>query len=115
MVQASSIRLAGRAGCLLFPAGGRARSQKAGGSDRPGPAARGSGVRAAYRVAFDLAVAEGCTQTPSRPPAPILPETGEHENYALAASIVLIMQAERGEFDKSLADLKEFLESRAAS
>ncbi len=40
---------------------------------------------------------------------------GEHENYALAASIVLIMDAERGEFDKSLAELKDFLKRRAAA
>ena len=42
-------------------------------------------------------------------------ETGEPENHALAASIALISRAERGEFDQSLDDLKEFLAHRATA
>ena len=38
---------------------------------------------------------------------------GEHENFALATSIILIMDAERGDFDKSLADIKDFSSSGA--
>ncbi len=42
-------------------------------------------------------------------------ESGEAENHALAASIALISRAERGEFDQSLNDLKQFLAHRATA
>jgi len=36
-------------------------------------------------------------------------------SHALAASIALIARADRGEFDQSLADMKQFLDQRAAT
>ena len=79
-------------------------------------AQRQSGLEAeaAYRVAFDLAEWRGLyREAEPTARAYLARPLGEHENYALAASIVLIMQAERGEFEKSLAELKEFVKRRA--
>jgi thiol-disulfide isomerase/thioredoxin len=68
-----------------------------------------------FRAAFDLAVARGLygdAEATAR--AYLSHPRGEHENFALATSIILIMDAERGDFDKSLADIKEFLKQRSA-
>jgi len=81
-------------------------------------AVRQSGIEAeaAYRAAFDLAVARGFyTEAEQVARAYLAREHGEPESHALAASIILIGRAERGEFDASLADLKTFLARRAAS
>jgi peroxiredoxin len=76
----------------------------------------GPDAEAAYRMAFDLAVGRALySEAEPTARAYLARERGEHENFALAASIVLIMQAERGEFDKSLADLKEFMKRRATA
>ncbi len=73
-------------------------------------------AEAAYHVAFDLAVGRGLySDAEATARAYLAHSRGDHENYALAASIVLIMDAERGEFDKSLAELKDFLKRRAAA
>ena len=81
-------------------------------------AQRQSGIEAeaAYRMAFDLAVSRGL-YTAAEPIARayLAREHGEPESHALAASIILISRAERGEFEQSLADLKGFLKRRAAS
>ena len=56
------------------------------------------------------------TARPNRSPAATSPTArGDHENFALAASIILIIEAERGEFDKSVVELKEFLKQRTAA
>ena len=69
-----------------------------------------------YRAALDLAVARGLySEAEPIARAYLAHERGEHENYALATSIMLIMDAERGEFDKSFAEVKEFLKQRAAA
>ncbi len=76
----------------------------------------GLDAEAAYRSAFDLAVGRALySDAEPTARAYLARERGEHENFALAASIVLIMQAERGEFDKSIADLKEFMKRRATA
>jgi peroxiredoxin len=70
----------------------------------------------AYRAAFDLAVARGLyAEAEPAASAYVAKESGEAENHALAASIMLITRASRGEFDESLADLKRFLARRAAA
>jgi thiol-disulfide isomerase/thioredoxin len=69
-----------------------------------------------YRAALDLAVARslyGEAEPIAR--AYLAHDRGEHETYALATSISLIMDAERGEFDRSFAELKAFLKQRAAA
>jgi thiol-disulfide isomerase/thioredoxin len=70
----------------------------------------------AFRAVFDLAVARGFYRE-AEPAARscLARESGQAETHALAASVVLIGEADRGEFDKSLADLKAFLERRAAA
>jgi len=81
-------------------------------------AERQTGIEAerAFRAAFDLAVARGLYLQAERAARTYLArEQGEPETHALAASITLISRAERGEFDQSLADLKQFLEQRAAA
>jgi thiol-disulfide isomerase/thioredoxin len=81
-------------------------------------AQRQSGIEAeaAYRAAFDLAVARGFyTEAAPVARAYLAREHGEPESHALAASIILIGRAERGEYDGSLADLKGFLAQRAAA
>lgn len=76
----------------------------------------GLDAEASYRAVFDLAVGRNLySEAEPTARAYLGRELGEHENYALAASIVLIMQAERGEFGKSLAELKEFLKRRATA
>ncbi len=81
-------------------------------------AQRQSGIEAeaANRAAFDLAVARGF-YTEAEPAARAYQsrEHGEPESHALAASIILIGRAQRGEYEESLADLKAFLVRRAAS
>ena len=69
-----------------------------------------------YRAAFDLAVARslyGDAEPIAR--AYLAHDRGEHENFALATSIALVMDAERGEFDKSFAEVKAFLKQRATA
>jgi peroxiredoxin len=76
----------------------------------------GLDAEATHRVAFDLAVGHGLySDAEAAARAYLAHPTGDHENYALAAAIVLIMDAERGEYDKSFADAKEFLKQRAAA
>ena len=79
-------------------------------------ASSGDDSERAYRAAFDLAVARGFYQE-AEPIARayLAKEQGEPETHALAESIALISRADRGEFDQSLADLKGFLQSRAAA
>jgi thiol-disulfide isomerase/thioredoxin len=81
-------------------------------------AARSSGddSERAFRAAFDLGVARGFYQE-AEPIARayLAQEQGEPETHALAESIALISRADRREFDQSLADLKGFLQSRAAA
>ena len=76
----------------------------------------GMDAEMAFRAAFDLAVMRGF-YAEAEPTAGIYlaRESGEHENYVLAESIVLVMEAERGELDKSLEDLKAFLKRRGAA
>ncbi len=58
----------------------------------------------------------GCTKKPSRRCGACFErENGEHETHALAASILLIGRAGRGEYDQSLSDLKAMLARRAAA
>jgi thiol-disulfide isomerase/thioredoxin len=81
-------------------------------------AARLTGLEAerAYREAFDLAVARGLyVQAEPAARAYLAREKGEPENHALAGTIELIARAERGQFDESLADLKDFLAHRASA
>jgi thiol-disulfide isomerase/thioredoxin len=75
----------------------------------------GAESEAAYRAAFDLAVARGFYRE-AEPAARgyLAKEGGDPENHALAASVRLITLADRGQFDESLAALKRFLERRAA-
>jgi thiol-disulfide isomerase/thioredoxin len=76
----------------------------------------GLDAEATYHAAFDLAVGHGLYSEAEPPARAYLAHArGDHENFALAASIVLIMEAERGEFDKSLTEAKEFLKRRAAA
>jgi thiol-disulfide isomerase/thioredoxin len=70
----------------------------------------------AYRAAFDLAVARGLYLEAERTARAYLArEQSEPETDALAESIALIADAERGAFDQSLADLRRFMERRAAA
>ncbi len=76
----------------------------------------GFDAEATYRAAFDLAVGHGLySDAEATARAYLAHQSGDHENYALATAIVLIMDAERGEFDKSVADAKDFLKRRAAA
>jgi thiol-disulfide isomerase/thioredoxin len=78
--------------------------------------ARGEESEAAYRAAFDLAVARnlyGEAEAAAR--AYMTRDTpGDPQSQALAASIVLVNRAARGQYDQSLNDLERFLERRAA-
>jgi thiol-disulfide isomerase/thioredoxin len=81
-------------------------------------AGRLSGIEAesAFRAVFDLAVARGLyaeAEPVSR--AYLAREKGEPETQALAASVILVTHADRGDFERSLAELKQFLDSRAAA
>jgi len=69
----------------------------------------------AYRAVFDVAVARGffnAAEPAAR--AYLSREEGAPQSQALAAMISLIAQADRGEYDRSLADLEGFLKRRAA-
>ncbi len=78
--------------------------------------ARGAEAEAAYREAFNLAVARGLYTEAERPAREYLArEGGQAESHALAAAITLIARAGRGEYDQSLSDLEEFLRRRAAA
>jgi thiol-disulfide isomerase/thioredoxin len=69
-----------------------------------------------YRAAFDLAVARGLyagAEPAAR--AYLARETGEPENHALAATIAVVARAQGGQFDESLAELKQFLQHRASA
>jgi thiol-disulfide isomerase/thioredoxin len=69
-----------------------------------------------YRAALDLAVARGLySEAEPIARAYLAHDRGEHENFALATSIELIMDAERGEFDRSFSELKAFLKQHAAA
>jgi peroxiredoxin len=80
-------------------------------------AGRSNGMEAemAYRAVFDLAVDRGffnAAEPAAR--AYLSREEGSPQSQALAAMISLIAQADRGEYDRSLADLEGFLNRRAA-
>jgi thiol-disulfide isomerase/thioredoxin len=80
--------------------------------------ARLNGVEAdrAFRAAFDLAVHRGLYQEAEPAARAYLQRDKiEYEPEALAASILLISRADRGEFDQSLADLKTLLATIAAA
>jgi hypothetical protein len=76
----------------------------------------GPEAESAFRATFDLAVARGLyAQAEHAARAYLAHEQGDPETHALAESIALISRAERGEFEQSLADLKQFLNDRAAA
>jgi thiol-disulfide isomerase/thioredoxin len=75
----------------------------------------GMEAEAAYRAVFDMAVARGffnAAEPAAR--AYLSREDGPPQSQALAAMISLIARADRGEYDRSLADLEGFLKRRAA-
>ena len=76
----------------------------------------GMDAEAAYRAVFDLAVARGFFNV-AEPAARayLAREEGAPQSQALAAMISLIARADRGEYDRSLADLEAFLKRRAAA
>ncbi len=81
-------------------------------------AGRASGLESerAYRAALDLAVARGFyREAEPAARAYMRREHGEPESQALAASVALMADADRGEFDRSLAELRQFMERRAAA
>jgi len=81
-------------------------------------AGRLNGIEAesAFRAVFDLAVARGLyAEAEPSARAYLAREKGEPETQALAASVILVTHADRGEFERSLAELKQFLDSRAAA
>jgi thiol-disulfide isomerase/thioredoxin len=70
----------------------------------------------AYRSAFDLAVAQGLYQeAEAAARAYLAKEDGDPATHALAGSIVVVAHADRGQFDRSLAELKGFLDRRASA
>lgn len=76
----------------------------------------GGESEATYRALFDLAVARGLyNEAEAAAKEYLAHEQGPLESHALAASIALIARAGRGEHEESLADLKGFLERRAAA
>ena len=75
----------------------------------------GMEAEAAYRAVFDMAVARGFFSTAEPAARAYLSrEEGAPQSQALAAMISLIARADRGEYDRSLADLEAFLKRRAA-
>jgi len=77
---------------------------------------RGDESEAAYRELFDLAVARGLFAEAEPAAREYLTHArGPHESYALAASILVLARAARGEYEQSLADLEKFLKERAAA
>ncbi|MGC8640971.1 MAG: TlpA family protein disulfide reductase, partial [Isosphaeraceae bacterium] len=77
---------------------------------------KGAESEAAFRAAFDLAVARNLyAEAEPAARAYLSRETaGDPQSQALAASIVLVNRASRGEYEQSLADLETFLKARAA-
>jgi peroxiredoxin len=76
----------------------------------------GSEAEAAYWAVFDMAVARGFFNTAEPAARAYLGrEEGAPQSQALAAMITLIARADRGEYDRSLADLEEFVKRRAAA
>ena len=81
-------------------------------------AGRSTGAEAetAYRAVFDLAVARGFYDTAEPAARAYLSRAGgPPQSQALAAAIALIARADRGEYDRSIADLEGFIRSRAAA
>ncbi len=77
---------------------------------------QGDESEAVYRELFDLAVARGLFAEAEPAAKEYLTHTrGPHESHALAASILLIARAGRGEYEPSLADLEKFLKERATA
>jgi thiol-disulfide isomerase/thioredoxin len=78
--------------------------------------AKGEESEAAYRAAFNLAVARNLYADAEAAARGYLSReaAGDPQSQALAASIVLVNRATRGEYDQSLADLENFLKRRAA-
>jgi thiol-disulfide isomerase/thioredoxin len=75
----------------------------------------GMEAETAYRLVFDVAVARGFFKTAGPAARAYLSrEEGVPQSQALAAMISLIARADRGEYDRSLADLEGFLKRRAA-
>ncbi len=73
-------------------------------------------AEAAYREVFDLAITRGFFKSAEPAARAYLSHHGgAPQSQALAAMISLIAQADRGEYDQSLADLEAFLKSRAAA
>ncbi len=69
-----------------------------------------------YRAVFDMAVARGFFNTAEQAARVYLArEEGDPQSQALAAMISLIARADRGEYDRSLADLEAFLKRCAAA
>ena len=80
-------------------------------------AGRSTGMdsEAAYRAVFDMAIAREFFNTAEPAARAYLSrEEGMPQSQALAAMISLIARADRGEYDRSLADLEGFLKKRAA-
>jgi thiol-disulfide isomerase/thioredoxin len=72
-------------------------------------------AEAAYRAVFDMAVARGLfSEAESAARTYLGREGGPPQSQALAALISLIARADRGEYDRSLADLEAFVKRRAA-
>jgi len=75
----------------------------------------GMEAETAYRAVFDVAVARGFFNTAEPAARAYLSrEEGAPQSQALAAMIALIARADRGEYDRSLAELEGFLNRRAA-
>ena len=72
--------------------------------------ARGEESEAAFREAFNLAVARNlyAEAEPAAKAYLAREDQGEPQSQALAASIVLVNRAARGEYEQSLADLEGF-------
>ena len=78
--------------------------------------AQGEESEAAYRSAFNLAVARNLYSDAEAAARAYLARegAGDAQSQALAASIVLVNRAARGEYEQSLVDLESFLKRRAA-
>ncbi|MFO0892505.1 MAG: TlpA disulfide reductase family protein [Isosphaeraceae bacterium] len=77
---------------------------------------QGDESEAAYRELFDLAVARGLLAEAEEAAREYLTHPrGPHESHALAASVLLLARAGRGDYVQSLADLEKFLRDKAAA
>jgi thiol-disulfide isomerase/thioredoxin len=70
----------------------------------------------AYRAAFDVAVGYGLYQEAEAAARTYLSkEEGDPATHALAGAIIVVAHADRGQFDRSLVELKGFLDRKAAA